>query len=130
MSKPQLINIRGLVELDDPFYRYRMEEVVVIKRGAKNAFMNIISISASLERDVSAIISFLKKLYGAQFEFKDGVALTTKNDLTKEMLQNAIYQYIDENVLCRTCKNPETNYIKEKKKILLVCKACSAKSEI
>jgi translation initiation factor 2 beta subunit (eIF-2beta)/eIF-5 len=130
MSKPKLINIRGIVAFDDPFYRYRMEEVVIIKRGAKNAFINIVCISASLERDTSAIISFLKKLYGAQFEFKDGVALTTKNDLTKEMLQSAIYQYIEENVLCRTCKNPETNYVKEKKKILLVCKACSAKSEI
>lgn len=130
MSKSRLINIRGIDDNDDPYYRYKMEEVIIISEGVRFAFININQISVALNREPNEIVSFLKKHFGAQFQLKNDKVLTTKNDLTKSVLQEAIYQYIENYVLCGTCKNPETKKIQNKKKIYLMCDACSAKTEL
>lgn len=130
MSKARLINVRGVSENDDPFYRYKMEEVVIVQEGVKFAFLNIDSICGSLNRTPSELVSFLQRHFGAQFQLKNGKVLTSKSDLNRSILQNAIYEFIENNVLCQTCKNPETKKIVEKKKTFLVCEACSAKTNL
>ncbi len=124
------INIRGNTPILDSFYRYQMEPVNITKQGVKFAFVNIDQICTSLSRDPNDLISFLKKHFGSAFEYKNNVATTTKKDLSKDQLQEAIFKYIEENVLCKQCKNPETEYIKEKKKTFMCCKACSHKEQI
>lgn len=130
MSKTKLTNVRGVSENDDPFYRYKMEEVLIAKEGVKFSFLNIENICLALNRNPSELVSFLQKHFGAQFELKNGKVLTSKSDLNKLVLQNAIYKFIEHNVLCKTCKNPETKKIVEKKKTFLVCDACSAKTDL
>lgn len=130
LGKKNQINIRGNTPINDPFYRYQMDQVEITKQGIKIVFLNIESISKSLSREPSQIVSFLKKYFGSSFEYKDNIATTTKKDLTKEELQNALFKYIEEYVLCKKCKNPETIYEKEKKKIFMCCKACSNRQEI
>lgn len=124
------INIRGLTEINDMFYRYKMDRVDITKQNTKFVFNNIDSICASLAREPQHMISFLKKHFGSSFEYKNNVATTTKKDLTRDELQNAIFKYIEENVLCKRCKNPETEYVLGKKRITMVCKACSHKIDV
>lgn len=126
-SKKNQINIRGNTEILDPFYRYKMEAVEISKQGVKFAFLNIDSVCMSLSRDPNHMISFFKKHFGSAFEYKNNIATTTKKDLTKDELQNATFKYIEDNVLCKKCKNPETEYVKDKKSVSLCCKACSYK---
>jgi len=128
MSKFNLINIRGVDDITDQFYRYKMEEVIVTQEGVKFAFHNIDKISIALRRDSKDIISFFQKYFGAQFQYKNGKVLTTKNDLSKSKLQEAIYLYIENFVLCKKCKLPETQKITEKKRTFLTCEACSAET--
>lgn len=130
MSKPIMINIRGNTEIIDFSYRYKMEEVVLIAQGAKYAFINIDNICSAIARDRSDLLKFLKKHFGSSFDYKNNVATTYKKDLTKKILQDAVYQYIENNVLCKKCKNPETVCVKEKKKTIMTCKACSYSVEI
>jgi translation initiation factor 2 beta subunit (eIF-2beta)/eIF-5 len=125
-----MINIRGSTDNPDPFYRYKMESVSLSSQGVKTAFMNIDSICLSLKRDRNDIIKFLRKYFGSAFEYKNNCLLTTKKDMSKDDLQNAIYKYIEENVLCKKCRNPETEVVKEKKKDIKRCKACSYSFEI
>lgn len=125
MSKQNQINVRGTTEISDPHYRYRMEAVEITKQGVKFAFTNIDSICTSLSREPNQLVSFFKKYFGSAFEYKNSVATTTKKDLSKNELQNAVFKYIEDFVLCKKCRNPETEYVKEKKKTLLCCKACS-----
>ena len=125
MSKAKQINIRGVQDIVDPTYRYKMEEVILVNQGAKIAFMNIDSICKSLAREVQELMKFLKKYFGSSFDYKNNVATTYKNDLTKISLQTAIYKFIEDNILCKKCKNPETVLVQNKKKINMVCKACS-----
>jgi translation initiation factor 2 beta subunit (eIF-2beta)/eIF-5 len=104
-----------------------MESVIITKQGTKLSFQNIDKISESLSRDPRDIVSFLKKHFATSFDYKIGVATTTKKDLTKPMLQNAVYQYIEDFILCKKCKLPETFVFTDKKKISIVCNACSFK---
>lgn len=130
MSSKSMINIRGNTENSDPFYRYKMESVVVSNQGVKIAFTNIDSICLSLKRERNDIVKFLRKYFGSAFEYKNNCLLTTKKDMSRDDLQNAIYKYIEENVLCKKCRNPETEVIKEKKKDIQRCKACSYSFEV
>lgn len=130
MIKKNQINVRGLNPILDPFYRYKMDPVEISKQGVKFVFVNINNICTSLLRDPNHLVSFLKKHFGSAFDYKNNIAITTKKDLSKEELQNAIFKYIEENVLCKKCKNPETEYIKYKKKVSMCCKACSHKENL
>jgi translation initiation factor 5 len=121
MSK---INIRGIKEINDFSYRYKMEEVNIVNQGAQKAWLNIDVISSVLFRSSSDIVKFLKKYFGSSFDYKNGIMTTFKKDLTKQMLQEAVFQYIEQFVLCKKCKNPETENKQIKKKHLIVCKAC------
>jgi len=129
-SAKQLINIRGVADISDSFYRYKMESVVIVNQGVKIAFTNIDSICQSLKRDRNDILKFLKKYFGSAFEYKNNCLLTAKKDMSKDDLQNAIYRYIEDNVLCKKCKNPETEIKREKKKNLQICNACSYLCEL
>lgn len=130
MSKVRLINVRGILENDDQFYRYKMEEVIIVSEGVKFAFLNVDSICGSLNRKPNELVSFLQKHFGAQFQLKGGKVLTSKSDLNKSVLQNAIYEFIENDVLCKTCRNPETKKIIEKKKTFLMCEACAARTDL
>lgn len=129
-NKKNQINIRGNLEIVDPHYRYQMESVELAKQGVKLAFVNIDSICTSLLREPNHLVSFLKKYFGSSFEYKNNIATTTKKDLTKDELQVSIFKYIEDNVLCAKCKNPETEYIKDKKRIIMSCKACSHRQQV
>jgi translation initiation factor 2 subunit 2 len=125
-----MINVKGLNDIDDPYYRYQMEEVKIINQGIKTVFTNIINICESLNREPTHLIKFMQKKFGTSFTYKNDVATTVKKDLTSDSLQEIIYLYIEEHVLCEKCKNPETVYCKEKKKIFKICNACSHKIQI
>jgi translation initiation factor 2 beta subunit (eIF-2beta)/eIF-5 len=126
-KKAALINVRGIESNDDPHYRYKMEEAMICNQGAKIAFSNINSICESLHRTPAEMLKFLKKYFGSQFEYKNEMAFTTKKDLTQGLLQTAIYAFIQADVLCQQCANPETEYVTEKKHTYRICKACSFK---
>jgi|SaaInlStandDraft_6_1057023.scaffolds.fasta_scaffold13441_2 translation initiation factor 2 beta subunit (eIF-2beta)/eIF-5 len=127
-SSGNKINIRGKDAVDDPYYRYKMDKVKLEKHGHKLALVNLNEIARELERDPSHITSYLAKMFGTPFICKNDVILTNKKDLTENELQEAIFKYIESNVLCEKCKNPETVYVKAAKKIFLTCKACSYKT--
>lgn len=124
MSSNKLINIKGLTEQNDPFYRYKMEKVELNKEGSQFVFLNVDKIAVSLNREPNNLISFLKKHFATLFSYKNNVAKTTKTDLTVNLLQDAIFQYVETNVLCKKCKLPETIFKKDKKKNILHCNAC------
>jgi translation initiation factor 2 beta subunit (eIF-2beta)/eIF-5 len=91
-----------------------MEMVSITNQGTKVAFLNINNICNSLGRDPSYLIKFLKRHFGSSFEYKNNVAYTTKK-LSRDELQNGIYYFIENFVLCKRCTSPETKYFQSKK---------------
>lgn len=129
MTTKNSINIQGTTPNIDPFYRYKMEQVIISQLKNKIAFENINQIAKDLCRDPIDILKFIKTHYGSAFEYKNGVALTTKT-ITRDEMQNAIYIFIEKYVLCKKCKNPETIIENNKKKYFTKCLACSFYQEI
>jgi translation initiation factor 5 len=118
------INIRGLKENDDPFYRYKMDSVIVkIQKGLTHV-PNIDVICKDLDRDPKTIADFLKKKFGTSVTYKNSELIIPKI-LSQTDLQEAIYEFIDKFVMCVKCNNPETVLSPEKKNsVNLSCKSC------
>ena len=125
IKKGNLINIRGTTDstIHDSNYRYKMEEVTLNHQKTKIVFENINTICEQLNRDPNILLKFLKKQFGTSFEYKNNQASATKL-IMKDEMQNKIFKFIDEYVLCKGCHNPETIYEETKGKKYFICKAC------
>lgn len=119
---------------NDENYRYKMSEVVLKFEGQGNGqrtvFLNIENISRELKRDKDSIICFLVTSLGCKCIENKEKQIVLYGTHIKETVQSAIYDYINNFVLCYTCKNPETDFVAEKKEIVLKCCACSTISQI
>jgi translation initiation factor 2 beta subunit (eIF-2beta)/eIF-5 len=123
MSK---INIAGIADVTDPFYRYKMNKVKIQKQKTKTAILNLKQIAEDLGRDVVLIIDYIKKKLGMSLTInKTDYSVTTFKDIDPSEIEKCIREYIEYFVLCEKCKNPETIFEIKKEVKTLTCKACS-----
>lgn len=118
----ELLNING--EDGDEFYRYKMP--AIISQSLNNnttIILNIDDISKSLNRDSVEIISFMKKKLNV-----GGNKSSISGKWSKQDLQKIIQIYIKENILCRSCGNPETIVEIKNKHKYQKCIACGCKN--
>lgn len=106
---------------EDPFYRYQMPKVSIKHEGKKFTIINNLDdISKSLNTQCDFLVKYLTTSLGSQMK---------KNKLngqfTEERIQKQIFNFIEEFILCKSCRNPETNLSCQSKKILQSsCTAC------
>jgi translation initiation factor 2 beta subunit (eIF-2beta)/eIF-5 len=120
---------------NDPNYRYKMSEVLLKYEGQGNGqrtiFLNVSEISQELSREVETIILYLVTVLGCKCIENKEKQVVLYGTHTKETIQNAIYDYISNFVLCQKCKNPETQFLnKGKCEIEMKCNACPEISQI
>lgn len=128
-----LINIRR--DVSDAFYRYKMERLQTKiegkGNGIKTVVVNLPSVAASLARPPS----YLNKYFG--FE----LGAMTNNDPKDDRwiingahesakLQDHLDGFINRFVLCKKCKNPETDVSINNDHIILDCKACGQRTDV
>jgi translation initiation factor 2 beta subunit (eIF-2beta)/eIF-5 len=131
---PTKININYDMK-DDPFYRYKMDEVNVKYEGNGNGqrtiFLNVDNISEHILRPPNMIISYLSTVLGCKSLIDKEKRYVLYGTHDREIIQAHIYDFINILILCKSCKNPETIFEKSgKNKICLKCNACPEKSEI
>jgi translation initiation factor 5 len=123
------ININGS---DDPFYRYKMDELYLTQGGNGNGVFTIInnieSISKSINTPSEILIKYIAYYLGSSYNEKKK-SFTGHHDF--EVLKNGLFQYINSFVICKSCGIPELFYSldKKNKKSNLECK-CSACGQI
>lgn len=127
------INIRR--DVTDPFYRYKMErlqsKIEGKGNGIKTVVVNLNSVAGSLSRPPAYVIKYFGFELGAQANAKptdDRWIINGAHDANK--LQDYLDGFIAKFVLCKKCKNPETDVIIKDDRILLDCKACGQRSEV
>ncbi|KAI3002979.1 hypothetical protein CBS147346_5619 [Aspergillus niger] len=127
------VNIRR--DVSDPFYRYKMErlqsKIEGKGNGIKTVVVNLNSVAQSLSRPPSYVIKYFGFELGAQANAKptdDRWIINGAHDAPK--LQDYLDGFISKFVLCKKCKNPETDVIIKDEKIFLDCKACGQRSEV
>ncbi|KYK55855.1 eukaryotic translation initiation factor 5 [Drechmeria coniospora] len=128
-----LINVRR--DVSDAFYRYKMERLQTKiegkGNGIKTVLVNLSSIAASLARPPS----YVNKYFG--FELGAMITNDPKNDRwiingvhESAKLQDHLDGFINRFVLCKKCKNPETDVNIYNDRILLDCKACGQRTDV
>ncbi len=126
------VNIR--TDVSDPFYRYKMErlqsKIEGKGNGIKTVVANLPSVASSLARPPSYVIKWFGFELGAQTNTNpkdDRWIINGAHDATK--LQDSLDGFISKYVLCKSCKNPETEINIKDGRILLDCKACGQRSQ-
>lgn len=120
------MNIQGINDIIDPFYRYKMQKLNVIKQKNKTVIDNFDKVAKDLERDPKMIYNYFKKKLSVAMIFKDGI-LSTTADLDYSIFEKVLRQFIEEYVLCKSCKLPELEFVCDNSKINVNCKSCSHK---
>ncbi|KAK4945754.1 eukaryotic translation initiation factor 5 [Elasticomyces elasticus] len=127
------INIRR--DVTDPFYRYKMErlqsKIEGKGNGIKTVIPNLPSVAASLARPSAYLIKYFGFELGAQTNTNpkdDRWIINGAHDAGK--LQDSLDGFISRFVLCKSCKNPETEVNIKDGRIILDCKACGQRTQV
>lgn len=129
-----LINVRR--DVSDTYYRYKMERLQTKiegkGNGIKTVVVNLTSVAASLARPPSYINKYFGFELGAMTNDQpkdDRWIINGAHESGK--LQDHLDGFINKFVLCKKCKNPETDvHILTNDRILLDCKACGQRTEV
>jgi len=86
-------------------------------------------VASSLRRNPDHLLKFLTKELAAKGIIQgDRIILNMK--VSSKKINPKIEQYVEEFVLCKECKKPDTEIVKEGKFTMLQCLACGAKHPI
>ncbi|KAK7745625.1 eukaryotic translation initiation factor 5 [Diatrype stigma] len=128
-----LVNVRR--DVTDAFYRYKMERIQTKiegkGNGIKTVVVNLSSVAQSLARPGSYVIKYFGFELGAQTNIDppdDRWIINGAHDAPK--LQDYLDGFINRFVLCKKCKNPETDVVIKDGHIVLDCKACGQRTDV
>jgi translation initiation factor 5 len=119
--------IRGLEEIDDLFYRYKMNKLIVVQEKTKKYIANLNQIADDIHTPIDIMIQFIKYNLGSSLKPRDDGYIIT-SDVSIDTIKQIIYNYIEHFVLCGNCKLPET--LIKRRKCTLHCSACGYVTQI
>lgn len=107
-------------------------EILQIKghfQGKKTILTNFKEIAGHLRRTPEHLQKFLLKELAAKGNL-EGDKLVLNSKISSKKINPKIEQYVEEFVLCKECKKPDTTLEKEGKMTILHCLACGAKHPV
>jgi translation initiation factor 2 beta subunit (eIF-2beta)/eIF-5 len=123
-----MININNS---NDIFYRYKMEKVNITNKGLGNGLFTIINnlnnIAKSINTPPEILYKYIATDLGSNYNEKKK---SINGNHTQEKIQESIYKYINDFVICTVCNIPEINYMLFNNKIESKCSACGSLNEI
>jgi len=97
--------------------------------GKKTILTNFFFVTTHLRRDSEHFQKFLLKELATSGQ-KEGDRLVLNMKVPSKKINQKIEEYVNEFVLCKECKKPDTEIIKEDRLNFLHCLACGAKHPI
>lgn len=121
---------------NDPFYRYKMPKLIAKVEGKGNGIKTVIPNMGEIAKSLSRPASYPTKFFGCELGAQ--VKSEAKNERyivngshDAEKLQALLDSFIEKFVLCKACRNPETDlFIQKDQTIIRDCKACGKRSEV
>jgi len=137
MASSGIVNIRR--DVDDKFYRYRMPVLNTKIEGKGNGIKTVIPNMSDVARALSRPPTYTTKFFGCELgaqtsfdEKNDRYIVNGAHDANR--LRELLDGFIDKFVLCKSCKNPETELIILKagrsEDIIRDCKACGERTGV
>lgn len=132
-----IVNIRR--DVDDKFYRYRMPLLTTKIEGKGNGIKTVIPNMSDVARALSRPPTYTTKFFGSELGAQ--TSFDEKNDRyivngahNANRLRELLDVFIDKFVLCKSCKNPETELVILKsgrvETIIRDCKACGERTDV
>ncbi len=115
--------------IEDKGARFEIPKIEGFFEGKKTVLTNFFAVAAHIRRDPETLQRFLSKELATSI-VKDGERLILNNKISSKKIIPKIEQYVNEFVLCKECKKPDTELMKEGKTTVLHCLACGAKHPV
>eukprot|EP01091_Cochliopodium_minus_P004894 TRINITY_DN147_c0_g1_i1.p1 TRINITY_DN147_c0_g1~~TRINITY_DN147_c0_g1_i1.p1 ORF type:complete len:358 (+),score=119.83 TRINITY_DN147_c0_g1_i1:30-1103(+) len=114
--------------IKDNHYRYTMASLEIKIEGSGNGIYckipNLKDIGTDLKREPIDILKFFGFELASHIRCPDADTFIINGKFHKEKLANTLDIFIDKFVLCKKCKNPETNLLTKGGNIYLHCISC------
>ena len=109
--------------------RFEIPKIEGHFEGKKTILTNFYQISSYIRRDPEHFQKFLLKELATPGQ-REGDRLILNIKVPSKKINQKIEQYINEFVICKECKKPDTELIKEDRLNVLKCFACGAKHPV
>jgi len=109
--------------------RFEVPKVEGRFEGKKTVITNFFTVASKLRRDPEHFQKYLSKELAAA-GVVDGERLVLNKKVPSAKINPKVEQYAKEFVLCKECKKPDTELVKEGRLTYLHCLACGAKHAI
>lgn len=104
--------------------RFEPPKIQTQIQGNRTQILNVSQIADSLDRKREHIIKFFSRELASTSDMKDDSIFLGR--FNQQFMEQKLTKYIDEFVLCKECKKPDTELIKKEGVTALRCKACGA----
>ena len=130
-SYEQLLNeaYEKVKQVKESGERFEIPKIEGRIEGKKTILTNFMQISSHLRRPVEHFQKFLLKELATPGQLA-GDRLILNNKIPSLKINQKIEEYANEFVLCKECKKPDTEIIREDRLSFLHCLACGAKHSI
>lgn len=109
--------------------RFEVPLVQGMIEGIRTIITNFKQICDYLRRDCSHVMKFLQRELAAPAKL-DGDRLILTKKVPSAKINEKIAQYVQEFVICKECKKPDTQLEKQGEFLFLRCMACGAKHSV
>lgn len=109
--------------------RFEVPHVEAHTQGNKTIITNSLQICSKLRRRPEHLLKFLLRELATSGEIKQNRFILNRKIHLKN-INEKIELYVQEFVLCKECKKPDTELIKQDRFLFLHCLACGAKHSV
>lgn len=109
--------------------RFEVPEIESIIEGNKTIISNFLQIASYLRRNPEHIEKFLQKELAAPSKI-DGNRLIFVKKIPSRKIDEKIKVYVEKYVVCKECRKPDTELVKQGIYTFMHCLACGAKHSI
>lgn len=119
---------------DDPFYRYKVNQLIIEITKGKTFLTNIDEVAQQLKIDSIYIVRYFGSILGTQVKYDKKVTNTKRAYISGifsvDKLSELLLQFIEKVILCKECGLPELDYFVDDNKVSLVCRSCGSNHTI
>jgi len=109
--------------------RFEIPKVEGHVEGNKTIITNFKQICSYIRRDCDHLLKFLLKELAAPGSVKGDRLVLTRN-ISSKMINEKIALYVQQYVICKECKKPDTELTKDGEFNFMRCLACGAKKSV
>lgn len=109
--------------------RFEVPKVKGYVEGNKTIFTNFIQICSTFRRKPEHFLKFLSRELAA-LSIIQGERVIFNRKLLSAKINEKVEQYANEFVICRECKKPDTELVKQDTFLFMHCLACGAKHSV